>query len=113
MATPAIRSVVVVRFPFSDISQAKIRPAVVLCDVGRGDFLLCQITSKPYGDFSSITLDERHFQRGGLQRVSHARPGKLFTAHESIVGREVGILNHAVCKTITDGIALMLRKGHL
>jgi mRNA interferase MazF len=113
MAAPAIRSVVVVRFPFSDISRSKVRPAIVLCDVGRGDFLLCQVTSKPYGDTSAIRLDAQHFQSGGLERTSHARPGKLFTANNSIVGRQVGVLTSEACRTITDRIALMLREGHL
>lgn len=113
MAAPAIRSVVVVRFPFSDISRSKVRPAIVLCDVGRGDYLLCQVTSRPYGDASAITLDDQHFQNGGLERTSHVRPGKLFTANTSIVGKQVGILTAEACRTITDRIVMMLREGHL
>jgi mRNA interferase MazF len=45
VVTPAAGTVVLVPFPFSDLSQAKLRPAVVLADVGRGDWILCQITS--------------------------------------------------------------------
>jgi mRNA interferase MazF len=37
VVTPAAGTVVVVPFPFSDLSQAKLRPVVVLADVGRGD----------------------------------------------------------------------------
>ena len=47
-------TVVLVRFPFSDLSRTKLRPAVVVADAGRGDWVLCQITSKPYGDPSAI-----------------------------------------------------------
>ena len=36
--------VVLVRFPFSDLSQTKLRPAVTLADAGREDWVLCQIT---------------------------------------------------------------------
>ena len=50
MGTPAVRSVVLVTFPFSDLSASKLRPAVVLADVGRGDYILCQVTSNPYAD---------------------------------------------------------------
>ncbi len=39
------------------LSQTKLRPGVVLAAVGRGDCILCQITSKPYGDTRSIRLD--------------------------------------------------------
>ena len=39
-----------VRFPFSDLLQTKLRPAVVLAYTGWGDWILCQVTSNPYGD---------------------------------------------------------------
>jgi len=58
---PAAGAVVLVRFPFSDLSQTKLRPAVVLADAGRGDWILCQVTSKPYGDSGAIRLDDTGF----------------------------------------------------
>ena len=42
--------VVVLRFPFSDLSSSKFRPAVVLAHAGSADWVLCQVTSNPYGD---------------------------------------------------------------
>ena len=50
MGILAAGQVVIVYFPFSDLSQSKLRPAVVLAEAGRGDWLLCQITGKSYGD---------------------------------------------------------------
>ena len=44
MGTPAKGSVVLVPFPFSDLSQAKLRPAVVMADAGRHDWILWQVT---------------------------------------------------------------------
>lgn len=41
--------VVVVPFPFTDFSSTKVRPAVVLTSLTRGDVILCQITSKKPG----------------------------------------------------------------
>ena len=40
--------VVVVPFPFTDLTSQKVRPALVLASLDRGDVLLCQITSKPF-----------------------------------------------------------------
>ena len=37
MVTPTAGSVVLVPFPFSDLSQSKRRPAVVLASAERGD----------------------------------------------------------------------------
>jgi len=48
VGAPEPGAVVLVRFPFSDLSQTKLRPAVVLADADRGDWILCQVTSKPF-----------------------------------------------------------------
>jgi mRNA interferase MazF len=47
MESLAAGSVTLIPFPFSDLSQSKIRPALVLANAERGDWILCQITSKP------------------------------------------------------------------
>lgn len=38
--------VVVIPFPFSDLSDTKRRPALVLADLAGKDIVLCQITSQ-------------------------------------------------------------------
>jgi hypothetical protein len=45
MGTLAAGQVVVLPFPFSDLSRKKLRPALLLADAGRGDWIACQITS--------------------------------------------------------------------
>lgn len=61
MGAPASRAVVLLCFPYSDLSASKLRPALVLGDAGRGDWVLCQITSNPYADTSAIQLDTADF----------------------------------------------------
>jgi mRNA interferase MazF len=102
--------VVLVRFPFSDLSSSKLRPALVLASAGR-DWLLCQITSNPYGDPAALPLEAASFAEGGLPRQSFARPGKLFTASESIVLRRAGILTPEAHRNIVEGVIRLLRAG--
>ena len=97
-------TVVLVRFPFSDLSASKLRPAVVLAELDRQDFILAQITSQPYADPRSIQLEESSFSHGGLQRTSFARPGKLFTAHVSLIDRSVGSLTNASLESIRSAV---------
>ena len=92
MAAPAAGSVILVPFPFSDLSQSKIRPALVLADAGRGDWILCQITSKPYADARAVRVDEPDFVSVGLALTSYVRPGKLFTANETLMLEKAGQL---------------------
>ena len=63
MGTSSAGSIVLVPFPFADLSKSKLRPAVVLAEVGRGDRILCQITSNPYGDRSAVPLVVREYPR--------------------------------------------------
>ena len=110
MAAPSVGSVVLVRFPFSDLSATKLRPAVVLADVDRGDCLLCQVTSNPYADPNAIELRDDHFRSGSLQRVSYVRPGKIFTANDSLIARSVGQLKSDIHSEIVDAIETLLRR---
>lgn len=112
MGVPAVGDVVLVPFPFSDLSSTKVRPAVTLADVGRGDWVLCQITSNPYGDSHAIPLNSGDFASGGLLAASYARPGKLFTASSSLIIRMVGELNDAPFSRILDAVIRLLRPGH-
>lgn len=104
----AAGTVVLVPFPFSDLSQAKLRPAVVLADAGRGDLILCQVTSNPYADSSAIELEADSFADGTLQRISYARPGKLFTAHESLIRGRVGSLKASARGRIAKSVIALV-----
>ena len=105
MAALAAGSVILIPFPFSDLSQSKIRPALVLAEVGRGDWILCQITSKPYADPRAIQLDAKDFVSGDLELRSYVRPGKLFTANEALMMESVGRLRGDTFRTILEAVA--------
>ena len=109
MVTPTTGAVVLVPFPFSDLSQTKLRPAVVLSDVGQGDWILRQITSNPYGDCQAIPLTNASFATGSLRVTSYARPGKLFTANHNLIVTQVGILKVDALKQIVEAVINMLR----
>ena len=111
MVTPTAGAVVLVRFPFSDLSQTKLRPAVVLADAGRGDCILCQVTSKPYGDTLAIKLEDVSFSTGSLRVLSYARPGKLFTANQDLIISEVATLNSQSLGQVVDAVVDLLRTG--
>lgn len=100
---------VLVRFPFSDLSQSKLRPAVVLANAGRGDQILCQITSKPYGDAGAVEVDDAAFAFGSLRVVGYARPGKLFTASQDLVTGQLGVLTPEAFTRIVDAVVGLLR----
>jgi len=111
VVTPGAGAVVVVPFPFSDLSQTKRRPAVVLADAGRDDWILCQITSNPYGDHRAIMLITASFATGSLPITSYARPGKLFTANTDLMVAQAGTLHPDSFRKIVEAVVAMLRAG--
>lgn len=111
MVSPTVGKVILVPFPFSDLSESKLRPAVVLADALRGDWILCQVTSNPYGDPHVVSITDESFSDGSLRIGSFARPGKLFTASSGLMLGEVGMLKAEVTLQIINRIIAMLRRG--
>ncbi|RPH47913.1 MAG: type II toxin-antitoxin system PemK/MazF family toxin [Desulfobacteraceae bacterium] len=72
--------IVVIPFPFSDLSQSKRSPALVLTVLQGNNLILCQITSKSIKDNYSIYVDQNDFAFGSLNQESNIRPNRLFTA---------------------------------
>jgi mRNA interferase MazF len=76
--------------------------------VGRGDFLLCQITSKPYDDLHALPLNESDFLSGGIKRDSFIRGAKLFTASEALILGVAGHLTHSKFSEVIHQLIEML-----
>ena len=108
MGTTLVGDVVIIPFPYSDLTQSKRRPALVLAEVGRGDFLLCQITSKQYGDTNALPLNESDFASGGINRDSFIRVFKLFTGNEALNLGVAGHLTHSKLAEVIGQLVEML-----
>ncbi len=59
--------VVVVPFPFSDLTRAKRRPALIIAELEGDDLILCQITSQRIKDKYAISINEDDFETGILK----------------------------------------------
>jgi len=111
MGKLSVADIVFVSFPFSDLSHAKLRPALVLAYAQRNDWILCQITSKSYNDDKAICIDESDYRNGGLNVVSFVRPGKLFTANAALINKNVATLTDASHEKVINAILQMLKNG--
>lgn len=87
-------SVVLVPFPFTDLSGSKRRPALVVSPEAFDDedLVLCAITSRPSARFSeweaSLTAEDTVEER--LPKPSVVKVGKLFIMHRSLIARRFG-----------------------
>ena len=84
--------VVVLPFPFSDLSNFKKRPALVISPLKGDDLILCQITSQNIYDEYAVILNNEDLTSGTLKRKSNIRPNKIFTADGRIILYKAGSL---------------------
>jgi mRNA interferase MazF len=104
LGAPAIGDVILVAFPYSDLSNVKLRPALVIGKAEFNNLILCQITSKQGASKIAIKLVDGDFQNGSLNRVSYARPDKIFTAEPSIIEKHVGSLSDDSCGKVRSAV---------
>ena len=94
--------VVVVPFPFSDLSSSKKRPAYVVASLSGDDVILCQITSQVLKDTYAVSLKSPDFIQGELSLDSNIRPNRLFTADKKIILYKIGSVNNEKLTEVTD-----------
>jgi mRNA interferase MazF len=102
--------VVVVLFPFSDLSSAKKRPALVLATPDGDDVILCQITSRLVSDRYAILIGENDFSSGSLRQDSNVRPTRIFTADKKIIQYSAGHLNDNMITAIVDRVVEIMQQ---
>jgi len=103
--------VVVVPFPFTDFSSTKVRPALVLASLTRGDLILCQITSQDAGHPEIAPILSAHFESGGLRHTSFALPHRVVTANEVCVRRSVGRIKLEKLNHIRERVCALIRQS--
>jgi mRNA interferase MazF len=81
--------VVLVTFPFTDLTSSKQRPAVIVSPDSfnrRGeDIVLSAMTSQITPDPSAVFVARGDVVEGALPKDSQIRPLKLFTLHTSLI----------------------------
>lgn len=96
--------VVVIPFPFSDLTDTKKRPALVVAELSGDDIIVCLITSQNAKDGYAIALTNSDFASGNLKQNSNIRPNRLFTADSNIVLYRIGILEKKKIEEVTKKI---------
>ena len=102
--------VVVIPFPFSDLTQAKRRPALVIAGLEGDDLILCQITSQRIKDKYAIQISDNDFETGSLKQPSNVRPNRIFTADSNLVSYRVGNLKIKKLNEVIEKVVEIIRK---
>jgi mRNA interferase MazF len=97
-------------FPFSNLSQSKRRPAIVITALEGNDAILCQITSKDIKDTYAISLDDTDFASGGLRQPSNIRPNRLFTADNHIILYRAGSIKKEELLQVVEKVVDIIKE---
>ncbi len=98
--------IVLIKFPFTDFSEAKSRPVIVL-GVNRDDLLVCFIGSSS-NDMTETDLLLKKDQSNGLKVDSIAKCFKLYTLHASLIERKIGMVNETIYSLIVKKIVNLI-----
>ncbi|MFH1182281.1 MAG: type II toxin-antitoxin system PemK/MazF family toxin [Candidatus Woesearchaeota archaeon] len=90
------RSIVLLPFPYTDLSSAKKRPALVVSNnrfnKASDDVVCCLITSNPAEVPHIISVTNKDMEKGFLEFDSKIKPYRLFTVSKRIVYKTIGLL---------------------
>lgn len=105
MGVFTVGEVVVIKFPFSNLSYTKLRPALVLAKSDYDNIVVVQITSKLPEGCSGILLTNNDFVKTTpLQKSSYIRHNKIFTADPKLVVKSLGKISVKKRKEILSEI---------
>ncbi len=103
-----VGDVVLTPFPYTDLSDVKIRPALVVADVGMGDWIVCEITTSTVRRPGTIAISQQDMQSGTLRFASWVRPDRIYTLNQRLFRQTVGRLAEAKQAEISAALRNLL-----
>tara|TARA_Y100000310_G_scaffold328062_1_gene395483 strand:- start:26859 stop:27194 length:336 start_codon:yes stop_codon:yes gene_type:complete len=96
--------IVIVPFPFSDLSNIKNRPVLVISknqdNDSVEDIITCGITSHLKNTKYSLFIDNNDLEEGEIPSKSRIKIDKLFTIKKNIIQKKVAKINKETLKKV-------------
>ncbi len=109
MGTLTRGDIVLFPFPYTDLSDRKLRPCLVLSEEMGDDIMLCQITSQRLRkDEHSIELKQADTSEGTLMIDSYIRANMIFTASIMQILRKICSVRDDKYRQVTDAITRII-----
>jgi len=106
--------IVLLPFPWTDLSTIKVRPALVLSDDSfnqkNNDAVFLFITSKIYKGLFDFRLNktDSNFKATGLSTASTFRISKIITLEQKLVKRRLGYADNKLLKKVGNALKVLL-----
>lgn len=95
--------IVLIKFPFTDNSSFKKRPALVIKDTNDGDVIVCRITSKLYNTPYDVEL--KGWDKYGLKLPSVIRVHKLASLEKAMIDFKFGAVDPILLTEVVSAIS--------
>lgn len=96
--------IVIVPFPFSDLSSVRQRPVLILSKDKDNekveDVITCGITSNLKNSGHSVLIDNSDLEEGRIPVRSRIKVDKLFTLDKSTIIKKIGRVNNSIFKGV-------------
>ncbi len=105
------RDIVLIPFPYSDLTNAKQRPALIISNKKMNqtaDRICCLITSKYCDD--GIKINELHYESGSLTFQSWVKPFRIFTIDSDIIIRKLCTVTKEFHQNIISALSAYLKE---
>lgn len=109
------QDIVWTKFPYSDMQEAKFRPAVVVSNneynKKNPDIIACAVTSKLHEKEYSISLDKSNLASGNLPLKSRIRADKIIQIEKSLIAKSFARLNDKTFDSLVDEIKKLIKRS--
>ncbi|MCG6134057.1 MAG: type II toxin-antitoxin system PemK/MazF family toxin [Nostoc sp. LLA-1] len=117
MISPQTPEIWLVRFPFSDLTSTKLRPAFILA-AHREELIILGIFSKmPIGELREtwVVISDKHpnFSQTGLKKTSLIRTDKIATVNASVFQRQLGSLPSDILPLVQAALKICLNISYI
>ena len=100
------KEIVLLPFPFTDLEESKVRPAIVVSNdqfnKRSDDCIMVPLTTVIKDSPYSIIIDQEDMRSGKLLRPSMVRIDKVFTVEKKLAAMKIGRLNDTTFKKIRN-----------
>ncbi len=101
--------IIVVSFPYTDLSQTRKRPALILANLEGDDIVICEITSRIRKDSYVVFLKNEDLEFGSLKTKSIIRPNRLLTINKNKINYKFGKIKQEKLEEVFDKLKAVFR----
>jgi len=100
--------IVLIPFPFSDLSSIKQRPVLILSNNNYNkdteDIVTCGITSNLKDSAYSVLIDKNDLSKGFIPLKSRIKVDKIFTLEQTLIRKKLAKVNKKIIEKVKQKI---------